>query len=63
MLAVLDKPRRKSMAKHNLHKSAKETPERKRPGPKPEVLKIEGNWEDAVKLAMQKKKPPGGWPK
>jgi hypothetical protein len=34
-------------------------------GPEPERLKITGvaNWEDAVGIAMQKKKPPGGWPK
>lgn len=33
------------------------------PGPKPQYLKIEGDWRDAVKRAMQKKKPPEGWPK
>ena len=32
-------------------------------GPKPQVLKLEGNWEDAVTKALRKKKPPGGWPK
>jgi hypothetical protein len=34
-----------------------------RPGPKPEVLKIDMDWKDAVRVAMQKKKPPEGWPK
>ena len=33
------------------------------PGPKPDTLKIEGDWEGAVKKSLQKKKPPGGWPK
>jgi hypothetical protein len=33
------------------------------PGPAPEVLKIEGNWKDAVKKALGIKKPAGGWPK
>jgi hypothetical protein len=33
------------------------------PGPKPEVLKIQGNWQDAVKKSLGKKKPPKGWPK
>jgi len=33
------------------------------PGPKPDVLKIDGNWQDAVKKSFQKKKPAGGWPK
>lgn len=32
-------------------------------GPEPERLKIQGNWKDAVKTALQKPKPPGGWPK
>jgi hypothetical protein len=31
--------------------------------PKPVTLKIDGNWEDAVKKSLQKKKPAGGWPK
>ena len=31
-------------------------------GPKEELFKIEGNWEDAVALSFQKQKPPGGWP-
>jgi hypothetical protein len=33
------------------------------PGPKPDTLKIEGNWQDAVKRSLQKKKPAEGWPK
>jgi hypothetical protein len=33
------------------------------PGPKPNVLKIKGNWKDAVKKSLAKKKPAGGWPK
>jgi hypothetical protein len=27
-------------------------------GPKPETLKVKGNWKDAVKHAMQRGKPP-----
>jgi hypothetical protein len=34
-----------------------------RRGPKPDVLKIQGHWADAVKQSLQKKKPPEGWPK
>ena len=34
-----------------------------KPGPAPETLKLEGNWEDAMKTALAKKKPKGGWPK
>jgi len=33
------------------------------PGPKPDTLKIHGDWKDAVKRSLQKKKPEGGWPK
>jgi len=33
------------------------------PGPKPEVLKIEGDWKDAVKKSLTKKRPRKGWPK
>jgi hypothetical protein len=36
----------------------KVTSPRKKPGPKPEVVKIEGDWEDAVKVAMKRGKPP-----
>jgi hypothetical protein len=32
-------------------------------GPEPERLKIDGAWEDAVRDALKKKPPPGGWPK
>jgi hypothetical protein len=34
-----------------------------KPGPKPETLKIDGNWQDAVRRSFQVKKPKGGWPK
>jgi hypothetical protein len=37
-------------------------PKKKR-GPKPEVLKIQGDWEKAVDKALKKKRPPGGWPR
>jgi hypothetical protein len=33
------------------------------PGPKPDLLKIEGNWQAAVKKSFGKKKPATGWPK
>jgi hypothetical protein len=38
---------------------------RTKKGPEPERLKITGvrNWEEAVGIAMQKKKPSGGWAK
>jgi hypothetical protein len=31
--------------------------QKKPPGPKPGVLKIEGNWQDAVKKSLSVKKP------
>jgi len=33
------------------------------PGPKPDVLKIKGDWRAAIKKSLQKKKPAEGWPK
>jgi DNA modification methylase len=33
------------------------------PGPKPDTIKIKGNWKDAVKRSLQKAKPAEGWPK
>jgi len=45
-------------------KPTKATTPKSTPGPKPDVLKIDGiGWEDAVKKSFQKKKPAGGWPK
>jgi hypothetical protein len=41
-------------------------PAKKKPAktaPKPDTLKIEGNWKDAVKKSLSKKKPNQGWPK
>jgi hypothetical protein len=32
-------------------------------GPKPDVLTIDGDWQEAIKKSFQKKKPAGGWPK
>jgi hypothetical protein len=32
-------------------------------GPKPEKVKITGDWESAVATALQKKRPAEGWPK
>lgn len=32
-------------------------------GPKPETLKLEGDWKGAVKKALKRKRPIGGWPK
>jgi hypothetical protein len=32
-------------------------------GPKPGILKIEGDWKDAMKRTLGKKRPMGGWPK
>jgi len=37
--------------------------DRAKPGPKPSAVKIEGNWQDAVKRSFQKKRPAAGWPK
>jgi hypothetical protein len=31
-------------------------------GPEPERLKLEGDWKALIGEALQKKKPPEGWP-
>lgn len=36
--------------------------QKKSPGPEPDHLKIEGEWEDAVDQALGKKRPEKGWP-
>jgi len=41
----------------------KKNPDNSDPGPEPERLKIEGNWEAAAGKAIKKKRPEGGWPK
>jgi hypothetical protein len=41
----------------------KATKLRRPPGPEPEVLKIEGDWKDAMRKLISKKRPVGGWPK
>lgn len=38
-------------------------PPKAKPSPKPDTLKLDVPWEDAVKTALQKTKPAGGWPK
>jgi hypothetical protein len=35
----------------------------KKKGPKPNRLKLDGDWEDIAKRVIQKKKPKGEWPK
>ena len=35
---------------------------KKKRGPKPDKLKINGDWEKALQKAVKKKKPEDGWP-
>lgn len=37
--------------------------EKRKRGPDPERVKIEGDWEEAVKKALRKERPKEGWPK
>ena len=34
----------------------------KKTGPKPDALKIEGDWESAMGKAVKKERPKDGWP-
>lgn len=42
---------------------SKQKPEKQKSGPKAETVKIEGDWEDSVKKALEVKRPKEGWPK
>jgi len=43
---------------------AKKPPKKKaKPGPKTEVLKLEGDWRDNIRKSFKAKKPASGWPK
>jgi hypothetical protein len=45
-----------------MKRAAKAATSKKR-GPKEERLKINGNWQEAIKKSFLKKKPKDGWPK
>jgi hypothetical protein len=47
--------------KKNKQTSAKRRPQQ--PGPKPDMLKIDINWQQAIQKSLEKKKPPEGWPR
>ncbi len=36
--------------------------QQKQPGPKPDHLNLDGEWEGAVSKALKKQKPKEGWP-
>ena len=36
----------------------KKLPSKKKPGPRPDTLKVEGDWKDAVSKALKRGKPP-----
>jgi hypothetical protein len=44
-------------------KPKSKTPQRAKPGPKPDVLNLDGNWQDNVRKSFAKKRPATGWPK
>jgi hypothetical protein len=46
-----------------MEKQAKPLRKPMAPGPKPERLKIKGNWQSAMRKSLKKRKPPEGWPK
>ena len=46
-----------------MEKKTKPAKKKATPGPKADTLKIRGDWRDAVKQSLTKKKPAGGWPK
>lgn len=38
-------------------------PKRRKPGPVPDEVRADLDWEEAVRRALSKKRPAGGWPK
>jgi len=47
-------------------KMEKKKPHKKQPippGPRPDLLKIDMDWKDAIKKSLEKKKPETGWPR
>jgi hypothetical protein len=46
-----------------MKKKAKTRVKKAQPGPKPDLLKIDMDWEKAMKKSLEKKKPGDGWPK
>jgi len=38
-------------------------PAKQSTGPRPDTLKLEGAWQDAMNKAIKKEKPKEGWPK
>ena len=34
-----------------------------KPGPKPDTLKLTGDWQEAIKKSLKRSKPKGGWTK
>jgi hypothetical protein len=44
-------------------KVAMKKSEPKKRGPKMEFLKLNGDWQTAIKKSLQKKRPASGWPK
>lgn len=41
-----------------IHMAKKKVTPKKKPGPKAETVKVEGDWKDAVKHALKRGKPP-----
>ena len=59
-----DRSNSKSAEIRRMHKKLRRSRKKKAtPGAKPDVLKLDENWEEAVKKSLKKKKPPEGWPK
>lgn len=62
-LLVITRVNRATPSERSLLVEKKTNPASSKPGPKPETLKIEGDWREAVKKSLAKKRPAEGWPK
>ena len=44
-------------------KKQRKAKQKQKTGPKPETLKLKGDWQDLIGKALKKQRPKGGWPK
>lgn len=63
MLAGLQGPCGFESHRGHHHYTRRMSDEKQKRGPDPERVKIDEDWEDAVKKALRKKRPEEGWPK
>lgn len=62
MLAGLQGPCGFESHRGHHHYTQAMSDEKRKRGPDPERVKFEGDWEEAIRKALRKERPPEGWP-